>query len=285
MFNNYRTIKTDIKSIKELIIGKNEPLNLVIQWDEVKYEFLVNLKDNTENLIVLGSGAHDPKKGDKPPIIQRHSWINDFDESLIYYNDPTLYLGEMNLGWGYGTHERHYIEEISIILKEIFIKNSVRNENVFFYGSSGGGFMSAMLACLVKGSTAIVNNPQTIVTNYFKPLVKKMYDAVYDDNSSDFKSFITSRVNLIEFFKLNQYVPHIVYTQNLASKHDIERHLTPFIKELSQLDDKLFSGKINMQYYMNKKQGHNPLDKEDTLKFIRKAISDNLEQFPKEMIN
>ena len=47
-----------------------------------------------------------------PPIYRRHSWESKFEESVIYYNDPTLYnlhksplkydSPELYIGWGIG---------------------------------------------------------------------------------------------------------------------------------------------------------------------------------------
>lgn len=270
MFESYRRSLVNFEDLDNFTIIES-PFLLTVTMEGVPFEFLINRKNDSDNLLVLGSGAYNPEK-QKPPIFQRYTWMDDFQESVIFYNDPTLYLGEMNLGWGYGTHERHYLEELSLILSKIITKLEYKNENVSFYGSSAGGFMSMMLACSIKGSIAVVNNPQTIVSNYAKKHVRRLYGTVYKDGSNDFSSFIKHRVNVVEFFKDKQYIPTIFYAQNLACDHDVNNHLTPFIKQIGEVDDSLLKSKITMQYYLNTEQGHNPMAKKDTLEFIKNSI-------------
>ena len=69
-----------------------------------------------------------------PPIFQRHKWINDFDETVIYYNDPTLYLGQINIGWGQGEKNRFYLEEIAEILKTILAKVHIDQKILYVMG-------------------------------------------------------------------------------------------------------------------------------------------------------
>ena len=131
--------------------------------------------------------------------------------------------------------------------------------------------MSIMLSTLFKDSIALVNNPQTDISRYFKGFVKKLYISIYKEESENFNNFITERINLVEYFKSKNYMPNIIYHQNLASKHDLDNHLIPFIKELSALDESI-SKDIEMHYYLNEKQGHNPIDKDDTLEIIKKVM-------------
>lgn len=57
----------------------------------------------------------------KQPVFQRFTWAEEFDCNLIFYNDPTLYLGDVSLGWGYGNNDEHYLKVISEII-DILIK-------------------------------------------------------------------------------------------------------------------------------------------------------------------
>ena len=38
--------------------------------------------------------------------------MDEFEDTVIYYNDPTLYLGKLSLGWGQGELNRFYFQEI-----------------------------------------------------------------------------------------------------------------------------------------------------------------------------
>lgn len=57
-----------------------------------------------------------------PPYFQRHSWMNEFQDSIIYYNDPTLYLGKVSLAWGQGTSDRFYLKDIAVLIEKFMKK-------------------------------------------------------------------------------------------------------------------------------------------------------------------
>jgi len=257
----------DLKTV-ELVPGRS---TLTVHLNGVKYEFIVNIKNDSDKLLVIGSGAYDPKKH-KPPIFHRHTWASDFEESTIFYNDPTLYVGDINIGWGYGTSDRHYIQELSSIISLLAKNLQVETDNIVFYGSSCGGFMSILLAGLFVGSRAVVNNPQTNVAKYHKTHVDNLYQAVYGESDDDFHKFDLKRIDAIKFFESTHYVPEIVYIQNLASQHDVSNHLVPFIQGLSKLDGEAFKNKVSTIFYHDKERGHNPLDKEETIEFINQAL-------------
>lgn len=262
---DYKTISTDYYNIEKIEFEYNNPFILEVNLDNIKFEFLLNLKRNIEKAVIFGAGAYDSTKYN-PPVFQRHAWMDDLDCSTIYYNDPTLYLGEMNLGWGYGEKERHYLVDISKILISILNKVGLNNKDVLFYGSSGGGFMSMLLAGLLK-SKALVNNPQTIVKNFYIRHVNNLKKAVVPNGE-----FEEERINTVEFFKKINYIPQIKYVQNLASQHDMEKHLVPFINGLQELDESLFKNRITLEFYANNKQGHNPLEKIETISLIKEML-------------
>jgi hypothetical protein len=245
-----------------------EPFILSVEKEGVNYEFFIRIKEDVKNLLVFGSGAYNPEKM-KPPIFQRHTWIDMLEESMILYNDPTLYLGPMSLGWGHGTTKSFYLEEIADILQLIMNRINVAAEDTIFYGSSGGGFMSMILAGFIKGSTALVNNPQTIVTNYYQSHVNRLLETAHPGISREevLERFKT-RLNVIEFFKKINYVPNILYLQNIACDHDMQKHVTPFISELKDLANILGSHPIKFEFYCDKEKGHNPLDLEETLPYF-----------------
>ncbi|WP_291652677.1 hypothetical protein [Clostridium sp.] len=116
MYN--RKIEIDFNELNNLSLDKNEEFFLVVNRNGVKFEFLIKRRIYSNNLLIFGSGAYDINKLN-PPIFHRYSWKNEFDENIIYYNDPTLYLTDITLGWGYGTKEKHYLEIIHKILEQL----------------------------------------------------------------------------------------------------------------------------------------------------------------------
>lgn len=271
MWTTYRKEAVDFKELENLEIPY-EPLFLSVNYNEVPYEFIINRRDSSDKLIVFGSGAYNAEKM-KPPIFQRFSWMSEFIESTIFYNDPTLYNGSINLGWGQGKEERFYLEELAEILKVIMEKMNVTNDKTLFYGSSAGGYMSLYLAGLLKGARALVNNPQTIVTNYYTTHVDKMLAAVQPLLSKqEVLEKYNERLNILDFYKKIEFIPEITYMQNIACNHDFTKHYWPFIQGLRAMDEKIFNHEIDFILYANMEQGHNPMDKAESIEHIQSVL-------------
>lgn len=248
----------------------NKPFLLTVFKSGVKFEFLIRIKKKSQKAIILGSGAYDAKSSLTPPIFQRHQWIPDLKGTLIFYNDPTLYLGQINIGWGHGTAERFYLKELSDILLVLLNKLNIDRKKVLCYGSSAGGFMSLMLSGLLK-STALVNNPQTIVHNYQERHVNEMFAAVHPNKTrQEIINQFTERLVVAEFYKKICYVPTIHYLQNVSCVRDVAYHLIPFVFELEKMD---YPINVMLYLYSNVKEGHNPLNKEKSLKYINGLLN------------
>lgn len=249
----------------------DKPTILTINKNDTNYDFLIKTKNDSPFLYVLGSGAYDSKEY-KPPIFQRHSWIDDLNANVIFFNDPTLYLGDINLGWGQGTNQEYCLETIAGILKVFVEKIKVEHNKILFYGSSAGGFMSLVLGGYFNGSSVLVNNPQTIVPNYYRKHVEAMYQISYpgmgyDDISAQYED----RLNIFHFYKTVKNVPNIYYLQNAACQHDMENHFKPFSNEIAKILKENDKKEFISHFYWDEKSNHNPLGKEDTLYHISRA--------------
>ncbi|WBL14540.1 glycosyl transferase family 2 [Sutcliffiella sp. NC1] len=275
MLSSYKNHQVEFGQLHQFSFPTNEdPFLLTINKDKVKFDFLLRIKRNSSKAIVFGSGAYDASSELRPPIFQRHKWIQYFDETTIFYNDPTLYLNKLNIGWGVGIGERHYLTEIAEILIILLEKLSIKNEKTLFYGSSAGGFMSLMLSGLIKESTALINNPQTIVWNYNDKHVNALFSTIEPQlTRNEIINRHTKRLNIIEFYKDIQYVPKINYVQNVSCLRDVEKHLNPFLIGLEQLDDHYYTDEIKVTLYSDKELGHSPLKLNESLKYIQNIVS------------
>ncbi|MED4018981.1 glycosyl transferase family 2 [Sutcliffiella cohnii] len=271
LFQHYNLEYVNLDNF-ELPIGE-KPYILQIVKDGIKFEFLIRTKECSKKAIIFGSGAYDATSELSPPIFQRHKWIKHFSENLIYYNDPTLYLGPINIGWGFGYKERHYLSEIGVILKALLKKMNVKEEKALLYGSSAGGFMSLMLAGYFKNAKVLVNNPQTIVWNYYDKHVNAMFKYGYPELSrEEIINKYTKRLSILEFYKSINYIPPIYYLQNATSIRDIEAHLNPFLLGLSQFNDESIQTPIKVELYSDKELGHSPLRITESLTYINNVI-------------
>lgn len=264
LFKEYENINVTFDELKNKTFSKNKKLKLNVTKDGILFEFLLFFKDTSKKVAVLGSGAFDRNKM-QPPVFHRHKWFGDFDESVIIFNDPTLSLGDINIGWGYGNQERHFISEIGDILKIIYQCLGIKTTSALYFGSSAGGFTAMMLASYMKG-WAFVNNPQTDIRLYFKTHVDKLKCVVYGDENIE---LINIRSNVVEWFKKNKYVPRIYYAQNLTCSHDMNKHFLPFLDQVRHIDERYFKGKLTTHLYADKERGHDPLEKRETLGIMR----------------
>lgn len=273
------------EKFKEIIVNYNEILDLnlseigeelvklIVKKKDVDFEFLLRRKLNSDKAIIFGSGAYDYKTMELP-VFQRYSWRDLFDENLIFYNDPTLYVGEVGIAWGYGSEEEHYLQTIGELIEIIMNKIEIKNNNIAIYGSSAGGFMALILACIIKGSKAVVNNPQTIVNNYYESALDNLFNYIYPNNTTQYAlNIFPERVDAIKFYKKQNYIPEIIYYQNIACINDVNKQLIPFINKLRTLDEKAYVEKITLKLYANKEQNHSPLPMVETVNIIKKSIN------------
>lgn len=94
--NQLRNINISYEQLEGIYFNMEEPFLLSVEWQGINYEFIIRMKLQSKTYY-FGFGASEKQS---PPIFQRYTWIKDFEESVIFYNDPTLYLGEISLGWG-----------------------------------------------------------------------------------------------------------------------------------------------------------------------------------------
>jgi len=269
----YKELQLNYSELKSVSLTEKNATIYSINKDNYKYEFLIKPKpkSNKNKLIVMASGAYDAQKG-LLPNLQRHSWMDEIDGNVIYFNDPTLYLKKMNLGWGQGTEDIFFLENISKMIEVFAHKMSVLNENILFYGSSAGGFMSLVLGGYVKKSSVLINNPQTIVPNYYKSPVIQMYEASYEGfSNNEIEKRFKNRLDIRAFYSEINYVPNIYYLQNAACKNDMSQHYLPFNDFMYSNLEKQLDGNFISHLYWDEEAQHNPLDKQTTLDFINKV--------------
>lgn len=273
LLDQYKKINISYEELWQMDFQTTEPFILKVDWDKVTYEFLIRIKPGASNTIVFGSGAGGfQEQPIGPPVFHRHSWMEEFEDTVIYYNDPTLYLGKLSLGWGQGEVDRFYLQDIANILEILFTKLKIDSKNVLFYGSSGGGFMSLILAGFVKGSTVLINNPQTNLLKWIPVPINLVFDLSYPGLSrEEVEEKFGERINVVKFFNHIKYVPNIYFLQNFACEFDVQNHLIPFISELEQLDKDTEVNQIVIDLYFDKKAGHAAVGKSETIEYVKKV--------------
>lgn len=254
-------IVKNLDDISNIVLAKGEANNIVYKSEYYEYNFLVYVKEQYDNLVVLSNGAVNYEKK-SPPIFMRNKWARDIQANLIYLDDATIHNTKLNLGWGQGNTKEFVLRIYSEIVKMIAKKLSIENEKICYFGSSAGGFMSMVLSSMHTDSYAIVNNPQTDIRSYYEGHSKPLLELSYGSVDNAYNNYI-ERVNVVGAFKHSNYMPKIYYIQNQFSHHDIKFHVTPFLKDIKE--NELDIEKLTMINYFDKEKGHTPLDKEPAI--------------------
>ena len=261
-------IKIKYEDLDKLEYPKNELIYLIVEYENFDYEFLLRDLDESDKLTVLGSGAFNKEKGyDRTgPWFNRWSWT--FDDSTLYYHDPTLYLADDIYGpWGLGTPETWYLEKISIITAKIAEVMGVRNNDILFYGSSAGGFTSLMLSIMVKDSVCLAEVPQFDITSwgsFWRPLK----NASFDMDDKEFVEKYGNRVSVMKLIQQKEYIPNAYILMDCSAEYDFTRQYLPFFKRLNNFKYDIKGNSMKLIIF-GKNMGHTALPKDVVLSMIR----------------
>ena len=261
-------LECDKKDLKNMIFPIHVQFGLKVTSNDVLYEFVININDS-DKLLVLGSGLINLKQKSKflnRPLFNRVSW--PFDQSTIFYNDPTRYLSDdLRGGFGLGTIDNWYLEEIADIIKlianKLYAYKNTENSynNVIFFGSSQGGYMSLQLATLIKNSIAIAEIPQINLFNmiYFNQTLKKIIFPNISDE--ELKEKILHRLDIVELIKKEKYIPNAYLILDCSCEGDFliqYKLLFDRLNELPYVDNNNVN-KIRVRID-GKNKGHEQMD-------------------------
>lgn len=258
----------NISELKKIKIKFNTKTEIHYTSDNFEYCFLVRLRRFTNKLLVLSNGAIDPKRS-KPPVFMRSKWSDDFDGSQVFLDDPTIHKDKLRIGWGQGSEEEFVLEVYSEIIKTLTARLKYLDKDVYYYGSSAGGFMSMVLSSMHNDSNVIVNNPQTDVIKYVESASKPLIELVYGNVDYAYEHY-AHRLDVIEAFKYYGYTPNILYIQNRLCSPDMKKHYFPYMQKYSK--NNLDMERTSTLFYHNKKAGHAPLGREETVKLINSKM-------------
>jgi glycosyltransferase involved in cell wall biosynthesis len=267
----YPIEKIDYYDLKEYKIKNNLTYILEVKKDNVKYEYLINRKQDKDKLIVFNNGAIEGGNI-KYPIFQRHSWASLLKTSSIFCMDPTMYVNDLAVGWGIGKNEEYYLENSSLILKIIIEKMNIELENTVIYGTSAGGFLSIIMGTYLKGAKVVADNAQLDISNWaYISAVNCVLEYCFDNIGTALK--YPERFNVVDTFIKHKYVPKIYIHVNLCSKIDNSMQLVPFLQKIETMRDIVEYNDIEIVLHYEKNKGHDGLTQEEALKVIYKILS------------
>lgn len=141
----------DIDNLEDIPNGR---VDFIV--NQIRVKTFINIK-KSDRIYVFLNGA----KGGVTPQFRRWSYYNYTDSSVINISDPMYDLySDLKLGWYYGNEKFNLRKDIALLIKKISELLFIKNENICFFGSSGGGAALFEMAHYIPRCTAISINPQ-----------------------------------------------------------------------------------------------------------------------------
>lgn len=201
-----------------------------ILFNNVRFDCLITPKpDKAQSLFVIFSGSRDIDT-DKLPVFKRWSYYRFVDSIVLNIADPMFYKYEnLNLGWYYGNQNESYIEYLSKIIKKVQSLFQIQDSNLFFFGSSGGGYVTLQLSMYFQNTNHIAVNPQISIPKYHYASIFTQKTGI-DLQIKDF--FRRNETEQIIIERIKQNLNKFVIVQNVKDEHDCTIHLFPLLKKL-----------------------------------------------------
>ena len=223
----YEVKKLTIEEFYRESFRPEGPTLYEVHWGGYQYDLLLNYVPGSDRLVAMGSGT---VARSKPlPVFHRISWADRIPVTTVFYADPSLYTGTLGLYWYYGKREQWLLENIAFLLFWIARKQEVSVDLSCFFGSSGGGYASVVLATLLRSRAAVIN-PQFILPNYIPEYYRRWFAAVVGKEGRE----VPERLDVSELFLREDYLPRIHCIENLLSPVDIADQLGVILRELCE---------------------------------------------------
>jgi hypothetical protein len=185
--------------------------------------------------------------------------------------DPTLYIDDLAVGWGVGKNDNYYLENSSLILKEIIKKMNIELKDTVIYGTSAGGFLSIIMGIYLRGTKVVADNTQLDISNWFViSAVDSVMNYCFDNVGTALK--YPERFNVIESFIKYSYVPKIYLHVNLCSKVDNSMQLVPFLKKIENMRNISKYNNIEITLHYEENKGHDGLTQDEALEVLYKIL-------------
>ncbi len=261
----YAVVPVRYEELEQLDLFRPGMTLYKIDWDGVTFDFAVNYIENASSAVVFGTGAITAQV--PFPVFSRINWSPELSHCAIYYFDPALYSKKLNLFWCYGTNRRWYLENIAVITYKLLKKLHISQQDTLFYGSSGGGYTSILLASMLHGR-AFVANSQFILPRYLPARFPKFKEAVLQPG----EELIPERISAAALIRREGFFPPLQVWQNDTAPNDVKNQIAPFLQELVEYS--LSYGERLSIVFFSREGGHNGMpDKADCIASMDEMLS------------
>jgi hypothetical protein len=270
--------KTSIKHLDSVPRHKWEgPADLDVEerglytehFEDEQYDFIFAPKPETGRLVVFFSG--DARRSTfEPPVFQRWSWASKFPASCLYFSDPALYHhSNLGLAWYAGNSRGDYLAHMAQIVASVANAVGAGEDQVFSYGSSGGGFAALRFARYYNGLRVIAINPQTNLWRYPVKWTDRMSKVCYGADNLG----VVPKDQQYKFTALDPEVTagarSIFLAQNVQDTDHYENHFTPFKQYLESVGD---AAKLTSREFSDE-SGHAGAENQETFDELLREIN------------
>lgn len=195
----------------------------VVDIKSIWYECLFIPKNDSDVLFVsLSGGGRTAEK--RYPKFVRWKYANKLNGNMLCIDDPMYKDNDYkSVRWYYGTKNTSYLKEMVSIIKHISGLLCIPYKNIFFIGSSGGGYAANYMANIMDGTNAISMNPQFVLKNWRNGNSNKEFIKNYGIDLSD-DDGIHHRNSFVVTAKNSVFMEFV----NVQSSPDFEGQFLPF---------------------------------------------------------
>jgi UDP-N-acetylglucosamine 2-epimerase (non-hydrolysing) len=198
------------------------------------FNYIVN--NNSKNVIFLFSGSYDKNKIDTP-YFPRCSWCNYSKKyNYVFISDPTMNFIDCNKHKYNKWEDENLLEKpfgVGFYILDLFQKASKIKffideyikiygpfDNIYFSGSSYGGYASLVYGSMYNNINIIVQNPQTNIFNYYDRVCQGIISLC---------EYLNLKPNYSDLINYNNLkTSRILYIQNLDDDYHFINHYIPF---------------------------------------------------------
>jgi hypothetical protein len=194
------------------------------------YDFAFYKKEAAPDALFVFFCGYIDRRRVALPAFHRWSWHAQLPGHTLYISDPTLmHSTSLGIGWYIGSINHDTIVVMRDIVRATLWSLRLREENLVFYGSSGGGFAALRMQAAMPRARSICVNPQVRLTSFV--------GSSPEDNLQSYLSEFFRGMTKQRFAKryplrndLRRICGRIgqsrvVYAQNTLDRHHVENHM------------------------------------------------------------
>lgn len=269
--------KITLNEFKNIFVSNEKQYHIYQKIDELsQVDCFAVFRKEAKHIVCLMPSAQLQSAEVTNPIFHRWTWAYQFkDQHVISLSDPAIYKTDLHASWFLSSNKDiDYINNMAIFIRSLAEKFNIPENKIILYGSSMGGFGALMIASKLSGALAIAEVPQINLMYYpIKKSLEKIEHAVLNGQSFyDFSLSFSERVNIIERFKFEKFIPPFRLITNMADGAYNE-HIDMFY-QLDKIKSCVNAiGDTNLTI-ISEPIGHKPLASSYGVSFIQSAISE-----------